>query len=408
MSLIIEAIRKAQELRLKKGEDTPFFQAPGPRSKKKTRAKKYFWMVSVPALGLALLFLIPGKDPLPQRNQPQESKVASVAEKPSPSPSAAKKESPEVFREKTSLLRSAKPRAPGQISGEGKREMTREPKVERVESPPEAREIPDMVPPPERTDAEEAKDSLPVTQATSAALAPPPAPALPEPSQKSFALEKQGEKHQPTQAGEVLAHFNRGVRFYRQRETTQALQSYQKVIELDPAHVEAYNNLGILYQELGDLRRAQEAYQKALEINPRYEKAQNNLGILFYLSNRYEESIAAFQKALALNPRNIESYCNLGALYMKIGQTEKAVECYQKALAINPLHGETHYNLGLLHEHAERMEPAIYHYRKFMQLSSKTHPDLVAKVQRNIDRFMLSLKDRRKGTPSPSPLSSPP
>lgn len=397
MSLIMEAIKKAQELRLQKGKGIPFFKDPGPWSAKKRRPGKYFWIVSIPGLGFILLFSFWGNYHLSGRTQPQELKVAFVAEKPSPISPATKKESPQVSKEKTPPPRLEKPRVAVKILREEKREMAKEQKDVKVE-PPETKGTPAIVPPPERGYAAETKETPSATQATSASISSPLAPPPPEASRKSFVLEKEGEKNQPAQAADVLTHFNRGVNFYRQREMTQALQSYQKVIELDPAHVEAYNNMGILYQELGDFNRAQEAYQKALEINPHYEKAQNNLGILFYLNNRYEESITAFQKALDINPRNIESYCNLGALYRKIGQVGKALECYQKALAINPLHGKTHYNIGLLYEHAEKMDPAIYHYQKFIQLSSKTHPDLVAKVQRNLDHLMLTLKDRKKGT----------
>lgn len=397
----MEAIRKAQELRLQKGRDTPFFQAPGFWSKKKPRARRYFWFVSIPALGLVLLFLIPGKDPSPGRTQSHEVKVAFAPDKPFPNPLAAKIPSPEAPQEKIILLSPKEPGAAGQRLAKEKLELTEEPEVEKVAKveevePPLPQEASPAVAPPERIHAEEAKDSPPVTQETSSAKASSPSPAPPEPSHGSFALEKGGGKEQPDPAGDILAHFNRAVQFYRQREMTQALQSYQKVIELNPAHAEAHNNMGILYQEMGDFQRAQEAYQKALEINSRYEKAQNNLGTLFYLAQRYEESIAAFRKALLFNPRNIESYCNLGALYKKIGQTDKAVECYQKALSINPLHGETHYNLGLLYEQAERMEPAVYHYRRFMHLSSKTHPDLVLKVRRNLEYLMSSSKDGEK------------
>ena len=399
----MEAIKKAQELRLQKGKGTPFFKDPGPLSEKKRRPGKYFWIFSIPGLGLILLFSLWGNYHLPGRTQPQELKVAFVAEKPSPIFPATRKESPEVSGEKISPVYLEKPRVAAKILEKEKREspvieeIVTEEKVARVE-PLETKVTPAIAFPLETATKEEPKGVPSLIQETSASLSPPPAPPPPEPSRKSFALEKEGEKNQPAQAADVLTHFNRGVYFYRQRAMTQALQSYQKVIELDPAQVEAYNNMGILYQDLGDFNRAQEAYQKALEINPRYEKAHNNLGTLFYLTNRYEESIAAFQKALVFNPRNSESYCNLGALYKKIGQVEKAVECYQKALAINPLHGETHYNIGLLYEHVEKIEPAIDHYQKFIQLSFKTHPDLVAKVKRNLNYLMLTLKDRNKGT----------
>lgn len=363
----------------------------------------YFWIFSIPGLGLILLFFIWGNYHLPERTPPQELKVASVAEKHSPISPATKKESPEVSKEKTPPPRIEKPRVAVKILREAKKdppiveEIVAEENVTRVE-PLETKVTPAVVLPLETASVEEPKRVSSLIQETSASISPPPAPLPPETSRKSFAIEKEGEKNHPALAADVLTHFNRGVYFYRQREMAKALQSYQKVIELDPAQAEAYNNMGILYQDLGDFNRAQEVYQKALEINPRYEKAHNNLGTLFYLANRYEESMAAFQKALAINPRNIESYCNLGALYKKIGQGEKAVEYYQKALAIHPLHGETHYNIGLLYEQAEQIELAIDHYQKFIQLSYRTHPDLVAKVKRNLNYLIRTLKDRKKGT----------
>ncbi|MDH4268427.1 MAG: hypothetical protein OEW45_22600, partial [Deltaproteobacteria bacterium] len=63
-----------------------------------------------------------------------------------------------------------------------------------------------------------------------------------------------------------------------------------------------------------------------------------------------------------------------------------------------PLHGETHYNISLLYEQAEQIELAIDHYQKFIQLSYRTHPDLVAKVKRNLNYLIRTLKDRKKGT----------
>ena len=399
----MEAIRKAQELRLQKGKEAPFFKDPGPRSEKKRRPAKYFWIVSIPGLGLILLFLVSGNDPLPGRTQPQEPKAAFVVEKPSSISPPIRKEIPAVSKEKNPPAHPEKPRKAAKILRETKREepiieeIVAEEKAARIE-PPETKEKPTVAPLPETAHAEQPKDTPSATPAIPVSASTPSASPPPEISRKSFAIEKEGEKDQQAQAAEALAHFNRGVYFSRQREMAQALQSYQKVIELDPAQVEAYNNMGILYQDLGDFNRAQGAYQKALEINPHYEKAQNNLGTLFYLNNRYEESIAAFQKALDINPRNIESYCNLGALYKKIGQVEKAFDCYQKALAINPLHGETHYNISLLYEQVEQIELAIDHYQKFIQLSYRTHPDLVAKVKRNLNYLIRTLKDRKKGT----------
>jgi tetratricopeptide (TPR) repeat protein len=196
---------------------------------------------------------------------------------------------------------------------------------------------------------------------------------------------EQERKKEHSSTLDALRHFNSGVTFYNQKEFAKAIQAYRKAIELDPTNFEAYNNLGILYQMLGDTKSALTAYQKSTDTNPMYEKGYNNLGLLFLLEGHYEEALEVFQKVLGINANNIESHINLGVLFKKQGQWEKAIECYQKALAINPLHRETHYNMALLYEQLEKWELAISHYQQFVQLSSKSYPELVLRVQRRLN-----------------------
>jgi tetratricopeptide (TPR) repeat protein len=226
--------------------------------------------------------------------------------------------------------------------------------------------------------------------------APSPLPSVTQKEEappKPIALEQEGGKDHLL-VSEVLNHFNSGVAFYNQKEFPKAIQAYQKVIELDPTYVEAYNNLGIIYQTMGDAKSALGAYQKATEINPKYVKGYNNLGLLFLFEGRYEEAIEAFQKALAINANHIESHINLGILFKKKGQCENAIESYQRALAIDPLHRETHYNMALLYEQLENWELAITHYQQFIQLSSKSYPELVVRVQSHLNALVEAKKNK--------------
>jgi type IV pilus biogenesis/stability protein PilW len=223
-----------------------------------------------------------------------------------------------------------------------------------------------------------------------------PAPALPK--QEVLAKPKNSELEtgkNRTAVSDALIHFNSGVDLYHQRDYAKAIQAYQKVIEIDPGYAEAHNNLGIIYQEAGDYDSALSSYQKAIEINPKYEKALNNLGVLLYLKGRYEESIQAFQKALTFNANNIESYINLGILFKKQGQVDRAIDSFHRALSINPLHGEAHYNIGLLYEQLDEIEMAIGHYQKFVQMASKTHPDLVDQVKRHLS-YLIKKQENKK------------
>ena len=352
MSLIMDALKKAQQLRLKESKRDSFFNESNLKGEQRQKGKKYFWIFAIAGSGALLLLFYLGITLLSPPTTHQRQDILSVE----------KKEPPLYMETKNELQ-----------------------KPQKEEAPPLQKEKPL---PSTKPTTKEKKQELLITQAVNP-TPPPNAPKKEVSSTKQIESVQAVEKDTPIK--DVLKYFNMGADFYRQREISKAIQAYQKVIELDPTYVEAYNNIGIIYQDLGDFDKALEAYRTSIKINPQYEKAYNNLGIVLLLNGHYEESKEAFQNALDINPNNIESYINLGILYKKQGQFEKAIEYYQKALTINPLHGETHYNIGLLYEQLENHKMAISHYQKFIQLSSKTHPDLVAKVRRHLD-YLMTIK----------------
>ena len=400
MSLIIDALKKAQQLRLKGSEGPPILNYPHTDKKRGRGSKKQWILIGAGLISLCIVLFIllrPASPPLAtQTNRaiiPMEGKPSTpVAEKTSPEPSTKDKEplptgqapnragSGQAGAEGLPYVGAALTGRPSRPQGEkGSPEPKPSFNEKKGESLIKQMAEEEKIKPQKKTVAEKSLPPL------------PPATQKEESPSKSIGVEQEGEKDR-TLTSDVLNHFNSGVHFYNQREFSKAIQAYQKVIELDPTYVEAYNNLGITYQMVGDVDRASGAYQKATEMNPRYEKGYNNLGILLLLKGRYDEALEAFQKALAINSSNIESHINLGILFKKKGQWEKAIESYQRALAIDPLHRETHYNIALLYEQLENLELAISHYQQFIQLSSRSHPELVVKVQRHLNELMKTKK----------------
>ena len=378
MSLIIDALKKAQQLRFKGSEGSPILKYPHPDKKRGRGSQKQWSLISAGLVSLCILLFVllrPASPPsATQSNRViiamEKKTFVQVAEKISPEPSKKDEE----------------PLPTGQAGAE---ELPYVGAALRGHSPQSQGEKVSSKTQPSFNEVTEEEKSKPRKKTVAEKSLPPlpPAAQKEEAPPKSIGVEQEGGKDR-TLTSDVLTHFNSGVHFYNQKDYSKAIQAYQKVIELDPAYVEAYNNLGIIYQLIGDVERASGAYRKSTEINPRYEKGYNNLGILLLLKGRYDEALAAFEKALAVNSNNIESHINLGILFKKKGEWEKAIESYHKALAIDPLHRETHYNIALLYEQLEKMELAISHYQQFIQLSSKSHPELVSRVQRHLNTLV--------------------
>lgn len=77
---------------------------------------------------------------------------------------------------------------------------------------------------------------------------------------------------QNVQSSEV--YFTLGNIYERQNNMVQAVQQWEKTVELDPGHAQAYFNLGVGYLRTQDIDRARAYWQRVLELNPDFDTLQ--------------------------------------------------------------------------------------------------------------------------------------
>ena len=97
---------------------------------------------------------------------------------------------------------------------------------------------------------------------------------------------------------------------------------------------------GYVLNDQGKYLEAIECFNKALEIDPEYAEAWNNKGISLRKLGRYEEAIECYDKALEINPRLAESWHNKGIALNELGRYHEAQKCLRIAgmlkLGLNP------------------------------------------------------------------------
>lgn len=120
---------------------------------------------------------------------------------------------------------------------------------------------------------------------------------------------------------------------------SQARAAYEKVLELDPTHVDALTNLGRLLQEDGALEAAVVHYRRALQ------------------SAGGEAPTAAF---------------NLGLALEDLGRFRAARDAYEAALAVDPGFADAHYNLSGLYERSGDRMSALRHLKSYRALTGGT------------------------------------
>ena len=83
----------------------------------------------------------------------------------------------------------------------------------------------------------------------------------------------------------------------------EAVDAYQKALELDPKNVDVRVDMGTCYRGIGRSDRAIEEYRKGIKINPSHLNAHRNSGVVLAFDlNDKKGAIKAFEKYLELAP----------------------------------------------------------------------------------------------------------
>ena len=105
------------------------------------------------------------------------------------------------------------------------------------------------------------------------------------------------------------AWINLGGMHQDAKELDEAVECYQKAIEIDDKSYLAWYNIGNIKDRSGDLEAAESAYQKTLEIYHSSLPAMLNLGILKKKTGQLEEAIALFEKGSSKDIRMLSLQC---------------------------------------------------------------------------------------------------
>jgi tetratricopeptide (TPR) repeat protein len=105
----------------------------------------------------------------------------------------------------------------------------------------------------------------------------------------------------------------------------QAKEVYERLLEIDPDHVDAHVNLGRLLHEDGAPAAAERHYRRALDLDPDHEIAAFNLGVALEDLGRFKDAIDAYLRALELDPQNADAHFNLAGLYERRGEKAAAL-----------------------------------------------------------------------------------
>ncbi len=140
------------------------------------------------------------------------------------------------------------------------------------------------------------------------------------------------------QAAEVQEMFLRAVRLEESTATTlQAMEIYESILAIRPAHAPALINLGTIHYNLRQYEAAERFYRSATEADPEYALAFFDLGNVLDEMQRLPEATAAYQRAVALVPQYADAHYNLALSYERQGQRRRALGHWLAYVRLDPI-----------------------------------------------------------------------
>jgi tetratricopeptide (TPR) repeat protein len=164
---------------------------------------------------------------------------------------------------------------------------------------------------------------------------------------------------------------NLGILSVREGDTAAAIESFQRALQIDPAHLIALLNLGNAYRQGKEWVEAKEALQRAFDVGPDDPEVNYSLGMV---CAQLEESDCAYQyliRAVELRPVYPEALNNLGILYLRTRRPEEAIHSFEESIRVAPEYDQAYLNLArayAIHGHREKA-------REVLLELLKQHPD---------------------------------
>jgi tetratricopeptide (TPR) repeat protein len=187
------------------------------------------------------------------------------------------------------------------------------------------------------------------------------------------------------------------------------------------------NAYGLYYLNRNSLSEALQHFQKAVELDGKFVEARMNVGLITLGFRKYDTAKESFTKVLELQPKNYDAVIGLGAALRGLKDIDGAEKQYNIAKGLDGRRGEAFYNLGVLYKDfkatKQEAQASIATYKQaksyFEEFKNKqgTSPDDVAEAKEQVvlidktvtqtEKFLKAMANAPK-EPTPAPAPTPP
>ena len=163
---------------------------------------------------------------------------------------------------------------------------------------------------------------------------------------------------------------NRGNVLNNLERYEEALESLDRAIELDPNDKWDWAKRGDVLNNLKRYDEALASLDRAIELDANYQSAWANRGYVLNNLERYDEALESFDRALELDANYHSTWANRGNLLNNLKRYEEALASYDRALKLDDTYQSIWANQGGILNHLKRYEEALISCNKALELDA--------------------------------------
>jgi len=146
---------------------------------------------------------------------------------------------------------------------------------------------------------------------------------------------------------EPMPNYKIGRALVRQGKTGDAVDYFQRALELRPDFVQALNEMGLLLANQQKVAEAEPYFERALRKDPNYSETYLNLGVVAQTNGKLEQAMARYEEAARLEPEGPAGFFFQGVKLAAQHRRQEAIQSFGEAVRLKPGFWQASYLLGV-------------------------------------------------------------
>jgi len=162
--------------------------------------------------------------------------------------------------------------------------------------------------------------------------------------------------------------------YFQQKRYPEAVEKFQRVLAHDPKSYRAHDNLALCYDFLHQDADALRHFLQALDLvkdHPEYDWAYANLADFFLRRNQYEKAFQLAAEAAQRNPASARNCFLTGKALVNLEKPDLSLRWLEQAVKLDPSYREARYLLAQVYRKLGREQDAERELGAFKELSQK-------------------------------------